>query len=61
MESSKWTREMLKAALNERSLMMREIEKKGFRRLVFACGAFLILKWAKTRLGGTEKSAGLLK
>ena len=56
-----YTREQVLKALNERSLMMRELEKKGFRRLVFACGAFLVFKWAKTRMGGTERSAGLLK
>ena len=56
-----WTTEAVRKALNERSLMMRDVERKGFRRLVMACGAFLALKWLKTRLGHVDKSAGTLE
>ncbi len=55
-----WTSEAVRKALNERSLMMREVERKGFRRLVMASAAFLALKWLKTRLGHVEKSSGAL-
>ncbi len=55
-----WDAQAVRRALNERSLMVRDVERKGFRRLVVACGAFLALKWLKTRLGGVEKSAGAL-
>jgi hypothetical protein len=55
-----WTTEAVRRALNERALMVREVERKGLRRLVVACAAFLALKWLKTRLGHVNKSAGAL-
>jgi hypothetical protein len=57
---TQWSTEAVRAALNERALMVRDVERKGFRRLVVACAAFLALKWLKTRLGQVEKSAGAL-
>ena len=55
-----WPTEAVRRALNERSLMMRDLERKGFRKLVVACVGFLAYKWLKTRLGGVEKSKGTL-
>ena len=31
----------VRAALHERGVLIREVERTGLRRLVFACGAFL--------------------
>ena len=40
----------LRAALNERALLVRELEKTGLRRLVLCCGVFLAYKLAKKAL-----------
>jgi hypothetical protein len=36
-----WTHAGIRTALHERGMMIREVERTGLRRLVFACGAFL--------------------
>lgn len=36
-----WGREEVRRAINERFLLLRELEKTGFRRLLFASAAFI--------------------
>jgi len=39
----------VRAALHERGVLIREVERTGLRRLVFACGAFLGAAAARAR------------
>ena len=36
-----WTHQAVRRALNERSLLIREVERTGLKRLVFACAVYL--------------------
>ena len=53
------TRAALRAALNERGALIRDVERTGLRRLVFACGGFLAVKYVKTRVVGAPSQSSL--
>jgi hypothetical protein len=36
-----WTHASIRSALHERGVLIREVERTGMRRMMFACGAFL--------------------
>ncbi len=36
--SPKWTQAQVRAALNNRYILVRQMEQSGFRRIVLACG-----------------------
>ena len=55
------TRAALKAALNERGALIRDVERTGLRRLVFASGGFLAVKYFKTRVVGVSSSKSSLR
>ena len=39
-----WSREALRAGLNDRLLMVRRLERLGLRRCLLACGIYLACK-----------------
>lgn len=41
MLPSMWTHASIRSALHERGVLIREVERTGMRRLMFACGTFL--------------------
>jgi hypothetical protein len=47
--------------LNDRFLLIREVERAGLRRLLYAGAGFIALKYAKARLGGKTDEAAQLK
>ena len=49
-----WTHASIRSALHERGVLIREVERTGLRRLMFACGAFL------GKLGGYSGWKGFL-
>ena len=50
-----WTDAEVRAALSERSMMVRELEGSSFRRAMYLTGAFLLIKYVKMKLQGTTK------
>ena len=51
-----WTTDAeVRAALSERSMMVRELEGSSFRRAMYLTGAYLLIKYVKMKLQGTTK------
>lgn len=49
-----WTDAEVRRALSERSLFLRELEGGSFRRVMYLTGAFMLIKYAKLKLGAKD-------
>ena len=49
-----WTDAEVRRALSERSLFLRELEGGSFRRVMYLTGAFMLIKYAKLKLGAQD-------
>ena len=52
-----WTDAEVRAALSERSMLVRELEGSSFRRAMYLTGAFLLIKYAKMKLAGSANDS----
>ena len=52
-----WTDAEVRAALSERSMLVREMEGSSFRRAMYLTGAFLLIKYAKMKLAGSANDS----